>query len=138
MERTRRHATPHVNSAVKFKKLAPQFVVADVVKTAEYYRDQLGFEILGYFKDPPVYAMVARDEVEIHFGKADAEKIQMNETVRRGLGTDAYIWVSDINALFEELSAKDVEIVAGPVKQIYGSTEVVIKDCNGFQVVFGD
>jgi hypothetical protein len=82
--------------------------------------------------------MVARDEVEIHFGKADTEKIQMNETVRRGLGTDAYIWVSDINGLFEELSAKDVEIVEGPVKQIYGSTEVVIKDCNGFQLVFGD
>jgi hypothetical protein len=76
-----------VNSTLKLKKLAPQFVVRDVVKTAEYYRDQLGFTILGYFKDPPVYAMVARDEVEIHFGKADTEKIQMTEDVRRGLGT---------------------------------------------------
>ena len=127
-----------MNTPLKLKKIAPQFVVTDVVKTAEYYRDQLGFTILGYFKDPPVYAMVARDEVEIHFGKADADHMQINETVRRGLGTDAYIWVSDINALFEELSAKDVEIVEGPVKQIYGSTEVVIKDCNGFQLVFGD
>lgn len=127
-----------MNTPLKLKKVAPQFVVTDVVKTAEYYRDQLGFTILGYFKDPPVYAMVARDEVEIHFGKADTDTIQINETVRRGLGTDAYIWVSDINGLFEELSAKDVEIVEGPVKQIYGSTEVVIKDCNGFQLVFGD
>ena len=127
-----------MNTALKLKKIAPQFVVTDVVKTAEYYRDQLGFTILGYFKDPPVYAMVARDDVEIHFGKADSEKIQINENVRRGLGTDAYIWVSDINGLFEELSAKDVEIIEGPVKQIYGSTEVVIKDINGFQLVFGD
>jgi hypothetical protein len=127
-----------VNTKFKLKKIAPQFVVPDVVETAEYYRDELGFTILGFFADPPVYAMVARDDVEIHFGKADSEKIQVNETVRRGLGTDAYIWVSDINGIFEELSARNVEIVAGPVKQIYGSTEVVIKDCNGFQLVFGD
>jgi catechol 2,3-dioxygenase-like lactoylglutathione lyase family enzyme len=48
---------------VEFKKIATQFVVDDVVRTAEYYRDVLGFEILGYFAEPPVYAMVARDGV---------------------------------------------------------------------------
>ena len=31
---------------VEFKKLATQFVVDYVVRTAEYYRDVLGFEIL--------------------------------------------------------------------------------------------
>lgn len=123
---------------LKLKKIAPQFVVPDVVKTAEYYRDQLGFNILGYFADPPVYAMVARDEVEIHFGKADGSRTQVNESVRKGLGSDAYIWVSDIDQLFEELSGKNVEILEGPVKRIYESTEVVIKDCNGFQLVFAD
>jgi hypothetical protein len=41
--------------------------VPDVVTAAEYYRDVLGFRILGYFLDPPVYAIVARDSVEIHF-----------------------------------------------------------------------
>lgn len=122
----------------KFKKLAPQFVVPDVVSTAEYYRDELGFKILGYFAEPPVYAMVARDEAEIHFGKSDSGDVKVNESVRRGLGTDAYIWVSDINELHDELRAKNVEIVEGPTKRIYGSTEIVIRDCNGFQVVFGD
>ncbi len=47
-----------------------------------------------------------------------------------------YIWVSDINALSEELSGKDVEILEGPVQRIYESTEVVVRDCNGFQLVF--
>jgi len=123
---------------LKLKSIAPQFVVPDVVTTAEYYRDQLGFKILGYFADPPVFAMVGRDGVEIHFGKADGNNIHLNESVRKGLGTDAYIWVSDINALFEELSAKDVEIVEGPVKRIYDCTEVTVRDCNGFQLVFAE
>jgi predicted enzyme related to lactoylglutathione lyase len=126
------------SSPAKFKKLAPQFVVPDVVKTAEFYRDELGFTILGYFLDPPVYAMVRRDDAEIHFGKADSDKIQVNESVRHGLGTDAYIWVSDINELFRELSERSVQILAGPIERVYGSREVVIKDCNGFQLVFGD
>jgi hypothetical protein len=45
---------------IRFEDIVPQFVVPDVVRTAEYYRDVLGFTILGYFLDPPVYAMVRR------------------------------------------------------------------------------
>lgn len=78
--------------------------------------------------------MVSRDDAEIHFGKADTEKVQINESVQKGLGT-AYIWVSDIDQLFDELSRKDVEILR-PGERIYESIEVVIKDCNGFQLVF--
>jgi hypothetical protein len=43
--------------------IAPEFLVADVVKAAEHYRDRLGFTIIGYFfGDPPVFAMVGRDD----------------------------------------------------------------------------
>jgi catechol 2,3-dioxygenase-like lactoylglutathione lyase family enzyme len=102
------------NSDMKLLKVAPQLVVPDVVRTAEYYRDELGFTILGYFAEPPVYAMVARDDVEIHFGKGDTDTVQVNEAVRRGLGSDVYIWVDDIDELFREFSARNVEIVEGP------------------------
>jgi hypothetical protein len=122
---------------VEFKKIATQFVVEDVIKTAEYYRDVLGFEILGYFAEPPVYAMVARDGVEMHFGKADGEA-QISSTGLRRVGFDAYIWVDDIQGLFDELKAASADIVEGPVKRIYESTEVTIKDGNGFTIVFGD
>lgn len=122
---------------VEFKKLATQFVVDDVVATAEYYRDVLGFEILGYFAEPPVYAMVGRGGVEMHFGKADAEP-QVSSLNLRRVGFDAYIWVDDIHGLYDELKAAGADIVEGPVKRIYESTEVVIKDCNGFTLVFGD
>src|SRR5687768_18490443 len=108
----------------KLSKVAPQLVVTDVVKTAEYYRDSLGFNILGYFADPPVYAMVERDNVEIHFGKADSNNVQKNEAVRRDLGSDVYIWTDNLDALHKELVANNVEIAGGPVKRVYGSTEI--------------
>jgi catechol 2,3-dioxygenase-like lactoylglutathione lyase family enzyme len=125
--------------AIKLTRAAPTFVVHDVVTTAEYYRDVLGFKILGYFLDPPVFAMVARDEVEIHIGKADADsEIKVNESIRKGLGTDAYIFVSDINALHQEFLKNGVEIVEGPIKRVYDCVEITIKDCDGFKLVFGE
>ncbi len=124
--------------SVKFKKIATQFVVDDVVATAEYYQQVLGFKLLGYFADPPVYAMLARDEVEMHFGKADGGPADISSIDFRRVGFDAYIWVDDIYALFEELTANGAEILEGPVKRIYNSTEIEVRDCNGFKIVFGD
>lgn len=121
-----------------FKKIATQFVVEDVVATAEYYQTILGFELLGFFADPPVYAMLARDGVEMHFGKADGREPDSSSREYRRVGFDAYIWVDDIQGLFDELSASGADIVEGPVKRIYESTEVVVKDCHGFVLVFGD
>ena len=123
---------------VEFKTIAPQFVVPDVVTTAEYYRDKLGYEILGYFLDPPVFAMVRRGAAEIHLGKSDNGEIQTNESVRPGLGTDAYIFVSDINELNHDLIENGVDIIEGPVRRIYDCVEITIKDCNGFQIVFAE
>lgn len=110
----------------------------NVVATAEYYRDILGFNILSYFLDPPVYAMVERDGIEIHFGKSDSGEMQFNETIRKGLGPDAYIIVSDIDGLHAELLASGANVIHAPVKRVYGSIEFEIRDCDGHKIVFGD
>ena len=127
-----------MSERAKLTQIAPAFVVPDVVRTAEYYRDVLGFKILGYFAEPPVFAMVARDNVEIHFGKADDEAIKVNESFRKGLGNDAYIFVDDVQKLYEEFTASGAEITEGPVKRIYNCVEITVKDCNGFELVFGE
>jgi hypothetical protein len=64
-------AEPQTKAAAKCQAISPHFVVPDVVASAEHYRDVLGFKILGYFRDPPVSAIFARDDLEIHFGKSD-------------------------------------------------------------------
>jgi catechol 2,3-dioxygenase-like lactoylglutathione lyase family enzyme len=120
---------------VTFKSIAPSFVVSDVVATAEYYRDVLGFEILGFFADPPVFAMVARGGVEIHFGKADAEPQRSNLEFRE-ISSDAYIWVDDVEALFDELTASGADIIEGPTLRIYNCVEMEVRDCNDFKLVF--
>lgn len=127
-----------MSEGARLLQLIPQFVVPDVVKTAEYYRDILGFEILGYFLDPPVYAMVRRDETEIQFGRSDNGEVFSNESLRKGLGADAYIVVSDLDGLHKELAQKGANIIQEPVKRVYGSIEFEILDCDGHKVVFAD
>ena len=122
----------------QFQRLAPQFVVPDVVKSAEYYRDKLGFEILGYFLDPPVFAIVRRGGAEIHLGKSDNGAVNVNESVRRGLGTDAYIFISDVISLHDELRLNGANIIEGPIERPYGRIELTIRDHDGYQLVFGE
>jgi predicted enzyme related to lactoylglutathione lyase len=117
--------------------IAPQFVVPDVVQAAEYYRDVFGFEIIDYFLDPPVFAMVERDGPQIHFGKIDQGDVTPNATKRR-VGLDAYVWVSDVDALAEEFSASGAKIIEGPVDRVYGRREIVVEDCFGYRLAFGN
>jgi hypothetical protein len=47
--------------------IASQFFTTDIPGTLAYCKDQLGFECLGTWQDPPDYAIVTRDQHAIHF-----------------------------------------------------------------------
>lgn len=124
-------------AAAKLRMISPQFVVPDVVAAAEYYRDVLGFQILGYFLDPPVYSIVRRDAVEIHFGKL-APGSSPSPNIRRREGSlDAYIWVSDLDPLYAELQQRGAKIVEPPEMRVYKCYEMVVEDHLGFRLAFG-
>lgn len=126
-----------METRAKLIGIAPQLVVPDVVKTAEYYREVLGFHIIDYFLDPPVYAMVERDGFQIHFAKADDDRFHTNKEIRKGT-TDLIIWVPEIDRFFEEVSISGANIIHGIVKRAYGSREFVISDCDGHTILVGD
>jgi uncharacterized glyoxalase superfamily protein PhnB len=127
---------PQAKAVARLKVVSPHFVVPDVTAAAEYYRDVLGFKILGYFLDPPVFAMVERDTVEIHFGKADNGVAASPNVARRGLGLDAYIWTNDLDALYAELQASGGKIIEVPTMRVYKCYEMVVEDNFGFRLAF--
>lgn len=123
---------------VKFNSIAPQFVVPDVRRTAEWYRDNLGFEILAYFfGEPPVYCITRRGSVEIHFGRGDSDNTISNTQVRE-LSMEAYVSIEGVHALYEELLAKGVAVPSPPTTREYNCTEIEITDCDGHKLVFGE
>ncbi|MEZ5345171.1 MAG: hypothetical protein R2681_06385 [Pyrinomonadaceae bacterium] len=120
----------------KFIGIAPQIVVDDVVKTAEYYRDVLGFSGINYFGDPPVYAMVSRDGFEVHFGKSDGGSVNTNESIRKGT-PDFVIWVPEIDEYFDELKQNDADIIQEIARRSYGR-EFIVRDCDGHRMMIVD
>jgi hypothetical protein len=51
---------------------------------------------------------------------------------------DAYIYVSDVDELATELRATKADIVEGPVKRAYDMRELLVRDCNGYLLAFGE
>ena len=117
------------------RQIAPQFFTLDIPATIAYYRDKLGFECLGTWQDPPVYAIVARDDHRIHF--RCAEPPTRNRDKYEDELLDAYILIEDADALHAEYSARGVEFARGLANMPWNSREFVVKDCDGRLLAFG-
>jgi len=132
------------SATISFVAAVPQFTVPDLVRTAEYYRDVLGFQIAGYWDgervsfatDPaPVFAIVWRDQVQVFFSRGDQPEVK----ARPAEGApDVYLRVIGIDALAEELRARGAAVLDGPEDRTYGQRELVVTDCNGLILCFGE
>ena len=66
------------------------------VRTAEWYRDKFGFEILGYFFGAARLCHRPPRTVEIHFGKGDSDEIKNERERSQRAWNDAYVFVKDM------------------------------------------
>ena len=116
-------------------RIAPQFFTTDLPATLAYYKDKLGFDCLGTWHDPPVYAIVARDEQAIHFRLAEPPTANPDKYVEELL--DAYLSIEDADALYAEYAAQGVEFTRGLANMPWQAREFVVKDCDGRLLAFG-
>jgi uncharacterized glyoxalase superfamily protein PhnB len=117
------------------RQIAPQFFTTDIPGTVAYYKAKLGFECLGTWQDPPVYAIVARDQHAIHFRGAAPPTANPDKYADELL--DAYLHVEDADALYAEYATKGVEFTRGLANMPWHSREFVVKDCDGRLLAFG-
>jgi uncharacterized glyoxalase superfamily protein PhnB len=117
------------------RQIAPQFFTTDLAASLKYYRDKLGFECLGTWHDPPVYAIVARDEHRIHFRVAAPPAPQPDKYADELL--DAYLFIEDADSLYAEYAAGGVEFTRALGDTPWHSREFVVKDCDGRLLAFG-
>lgn len=117
------------------RQIAPVFLTLDLPGTLAYYQEKLGFQCLGTWQDPPVYAIVARDQRAIHFRCAQPPAPSPDKYPDELL--DAYLSVDDADALYAEYAARRVEFSRGLGNMPWGSREFVVKDCDGRLLAFG-
>ena len=117
------------------RQIAPQFFTTDIPATLRYYQDKLGFACQGTWHDPPVYAIVSRDQRAIHFRCAEPPTANPEKYEDELL--DAYLSVEDADALYAEYASKGVEFTRGLANMPWQSREFVVKDCDGRLLAFG-
>lgn len=119
--------------------IAPYFIVEDVVATANYYRDKLGFIYKRFWNDPPSFCMVRRSGVIIMLAQLERVGVMRPNHIvdPEGGAWDAYVWIDDADALHREYKAKGVKIVRAPCDQPYNYRDFEIEDINGYRLCFG-
>ncbi|MCI4667560.1 MAG: VOC family protein [Bacteroidia bacterium] len=112
---------------MKLRKAAPVLASLDMFKTLEFYTQKLGFK-QSYGDEG--YGIVVRDEIMIHFWKCEDKIFPEN--------TSCYIYVEDVDSLYEEMSQVGVIHPNGPLKDHpHGMREFAILDNFGNLIRFG-
>lgn len=119
--------------------IAPYFIVDDVVATANYYRDALGFRYERLWGDPPAFCMVTRGGIVIMLSQLERTGLMRPNRLAdpHGESWDTYVWVDNADALHAEFVSKGVTIARGLCDQPYGCRDFDVEDCNGYRLCFG-
>jgi len=118
-----------------FKPAVPILFVRDVSASAEFFRQQLGFEIDFLHGSPPFYGSVSRGEACLHL--RFVRQPNFAELAKREVSLIlAVVEVSDVQALFEEFEERGVEFAQTPTRQSWGGTDFHVRDPDGNAISF--
>ena len=118
-------------SAISLCAAATLFVVKDVLQSVEHYRDVLGFRVEFTYGEPAFYGGVERDNVAIHLQAA-------SETKRQPGHGAINVFVTGVDALYQELKSRGARTMEEPADRPYGMRDFDIVDLDGNQLCFGE
>lgn len=116
----------------KIKKMSPQFLVADIDRSIEFYTKKLGFDIDFRYED--FYAGIVKDGCSIHL-KLGNPLIEERKNKRNNEDLDIAFSVDGIEDLYEELSNKPIEFLQ-PLRDMPYGKEFYVTDPDGYIIAF--
>jgi catechol 2,3-dioxygenase-like lactoylglutathione lyase family enzyme len=117
------------------KRAAPQFLVSKLDDAIAFYEERLGFTTDFVYSD--FYASVSRDGVPIHL--KCAPKLEAERAHRRSGGhLDAFVDVSQIRALHDELVARGAPITKPLEERPWGTLDFHVEDPDGYILCFSE
>ncbi len=123
---------------MKFQKVTPNLVVADLAKSLEFYRDVLGFNLSRTVPDqaPFVFAWMQRDGVDVFLNDRETVRKEQPALASTG-GAGFYIIVDEIDSYYEAVRGK-ANVVMPIADQFYGMREFIVTDPDISMVVRND
>ena len=124
-------------SKPKLISSAPILLVKDVVASANYYRDKVGFNYDMFWGEPPEFCILDRDGFHLMLKQVEDEKFIVPHYKAVKNMWNVYFWVDDADKLYEELKNLGATIGYELCNQPYGCREFGIQDLDGYDIAFG-
>jgi catechol 2,3-dioxygenase-like lactoylglutathione lyase family enzyme len=99
----------------------------DIDAAVRFYTEKLGFTLAFTWGEPPTFAGVNLGKVQMFLQKGAPDP----------KGCSVYFVVDDADALYEFHRANGVEIVEAPADREYAIRDYIVRDLNGYYLIFG-
>ena len=118
--------------------ISPFFVVNDVERTIDFYRERLGFEVSHTQPaEEPFFAVIRRDGAQLFIKSEDGVRAIPNSTRSTSLRWDAFVYSPDPDGLCAELRQRETTLSA-PLENTHdGLRGFEVTDPNGYVLFFG-
>ena len=114
---------------------APQFLVEKLDASLAFYEERLGFSRDFVYED--FYASVSRDRAVIHL--KCAPKLPAERAHRKsGEHLDAFLAVSGLGELHQELVRRGANITRAPEQRPWGARDFYVEDPDGYILCFSE
>jgi predicted enzyme related to lactoylglutathione lyase len=117
-------------NASQFQRAMPVLEVTDMPGSLAFYRDKLGFSA-AVWGEPPSFAIVQRGAVSIALDASQRGQSANNQWWA------AYIYVADVNALYDEFRDLGIAIHREIDDAPYGCRDFDVADPDGYVLAFG-
>jgi len=121
-----------VVTSSRIKKMSPQFLVADLERSIEFYMQKLGFSMEFRYED--FYAGIMKDGNSIHL-KSGNPSAEERKNKRENDDLDLIFSVENVDGLYNDLVNRSVEITQPLCERPYGK-EFYIADPDGYIIAF--
>lgn len=112
-----------------FLDVAPRLLTRDLARTADFYTQHVGFELVSMYGD---YVILRRGDVSLHFGLAPDTDPKTNQS-------SVYIYVRGVDALYEQCKAEGIlRDYFRLQSQPYGMRDFPLIDPDGNLLTFGE
>lgn len=105
----------------------PVLAVKDVLRAVEFYTKQLGFTQGFLYGEPPNFAGVNLDQVQVF----------LQQGTPAPAAAEVYFVVSDADELHEFHRGNGVTVVTPPGDRPYGLRDYRVRDLDGYELSFG-
>lgn len=119
-----------------FLAVEPQLYVSNIEAACDYYGERLGFTVAFVYGDPPYYAQVYRDGVQLNLRHVDRLPFDSEFRAREEDALSATIIVEDAQLLAAEFEASSALFHQPLRTEEWGTKTIIIADPDGNLVAF--